>query len=348
MVDFVPIESIKHVAEASAIAEIQAFLTGEYSLSEIPFDRDLLSESFLDYIKHETTNTWDDPEYFIKEPETCYQEARLYVEREASNHLLDYQEKLKDHYPFQISGASRNILTRKENVSPVGLSYIWLKLYFLSAYGENYLQFEGTGSSGEKKRFLKVFEKIFEFLAIFAASGKCESKAAWVTGPSRSATDLLNIFNDICTYTGQGRVKDITDLQKNQRTTNDGRIDGIVITEANGNLEEDSEIYLVQATIQKSALKDKTVTNENIKFFNDFFAQQLSYSKSGMLVVPHKSNPLHKSECASGNCVYIPLERLFVYLGQASLEGNMGAIGTEFTSKYADFSSHSINCEVFN
>lgn len=334
VVAFIPIESVEDFQAASAIAELNAFIAGEFSLSELACERDLISQSYINYIKIHGTN-WDNKEYFEQEPETCFQEARLKIEGDIEQRLHRYQNDLKEHYPFEISGTRRNVLIKKDTLTPVGLAYVWLRFYELYKYNRNYVQF-----ADEEKKFKKAFEKIFEFLAIFAVAGKCQSTAAWVTGRSRSAGDYLAILEDICEYTKEGKLKNHSDLTPNQKTTNDGRVDGIVITEPHGSIKVDSQLYLIQATIQKSDIKSKTVTDTHRNFFNSFFLNELTFTKIGLLIIPHFEDPLHRDECKTANCDYIPLERIYGNMGDVSLAGKLMDIGNEFVAQYSNIETY--------
>lgn len=341
MAGFIPIESVCHTEEAAAIAELQAFLKKEFSLSEIRCERDLLKDSYIDFIRAEGTD-WDDKQYLYQEPETCFQQAREKVEKDASIKISEYEGALGKHYPFKISGSKKNILIKKDDVTPVGIGYMWLKLYMLSQSEGNYVQFE-NGKESEAISFSKAFEKVFEFIAAFAVAGRHASTALWITGQSRSVDSYLSVLKKICLHIEQGTVKSKEFLEPNQLSTNDGRIDAILVSEPGGRIQVDSELYLVQATTQKKDLKIKTVTSTNINFFNSFFIRQISFVKKGILVVPHAQNDHHAGECSTADCVYVPLDRIFYNLGLVNLTGNLIDIGTQFSKKYLDLQKDRIS-----
>ena len=337
MAQFYSIESIKHVEDASIIVELQCFLKGEFRIPELPFDRENLSASFIEHVR-ENGSDWDSPDYYIAEPEACFQEGRNLVEREVAIELEEFSSILKDHYPFTISGRNSQVITRKDEVSPVGLAYIWLRLYMLSVSKNHYLQFDDSAerdADKESKVFHTLFTKIFEYLSAFAVSGRYKGQT-WMTSKSRSSQDYLGILEQICQDIGHGQPKPHANLRANQRTTNDGRTDIVTVTMPDGNFQADSQLYLTQATIQKKDLKSKVVRSDNIDFFNDFFLEQIEYAKSGILIVPHVNNPFHQSECGSANCVYMHLGRIFEYLGIVEANDNFEIIGQEFMASYSD------------
>lgn len=328
---------MKHIEDASIIAELQCFLIGEFRIPELPFDRDILSQSFIEHVR-ENGSDWDVPEYYMAEPEACFQEGRTYVEREVAQTLLEFSSILKDHYPFMLSGNNSQVMKLKDEVSPVGLAYVWLRLYMLTVSQNNYIQFDDSSdhlTNRESNAFHTSFTKVFEYLSAFAVSGRYKG-TTWVTSKSRSASDYLAILGQVCAEIGQGVPKALENLRVNQRRTNDGRTDMVTITMPDGGFQADSELYLTQATIQKSDLKSKVVTQANIDFFNDFFLEQITFAKSGILIVPHINNPLHQSECGSANCVYMHLGRIFEYLGLVEANDNVSAIGREFSEAFSD------------
>jgi len=337
LAEFNSIESVNHTDEASIIAEIQCFLAGEFRLSEIPFERENLSESFIEFVR-DNGSGWDSPEYYMAEPETCFQEARLFTIRESAVILDEFSSILNGHYPFEFSGSNSQVMKRKDNITPVGLAYIWLRIYILSVSPNNYMQFDDSAEierNHESKIFHTKFTKVFEYLSAFAISGRF-GNATWMTAQSRSARDYLEILEGICTRVNQGRVKQYDDLAPNHKNTNDGRTDMITITMRDNDFQADSEIYLTQATIQKDNLKSKVVNTLNRDFFNGFFALQLTFAKTGVLVVPHKLNALLQSECGLANCVYMHLALIFDYLGDVAINDNLTAIGEEFAGNYSN------------
>lgn len=275
MASFNSIQSVEHLEDGAAIAELQCALAGEFRLAEMPFDRDLVSESFIEYV---TENGWDadDTEYFRAEPEACYQQAQLLVVSGIADKIRGSSELLGVHYPFDISNLDEGVLRIAQNPTAVGRAYLWLQVYLLRASKYNYLQFDRNDNdraNSEYHQFNGKFETVFEYLASFAVAGRYGS-AVWVTGRSRSAKDYLKLLQDICDTIGQGKLKTYDDLPAICKTTNDGRTDVIAITQPNGAFGASSEIYLTQATFQKGEIKNKTVKDDHAKFFNKFFFKE--------------------------------------------------------------------------
>jgi hypothetical protein len=341
LASFNSIQSVVHSEDAAAIAELQCALVGEIRFAEMPFDRDLLPESFVNFI---VENGWDseDPDYFRQEPEACYQQAQLLVIEGVTAQIVRSSQLLGDHYPFCISSLNEGVLRSKDNPTAVGRAYLWLQVYLLRASKNNYLQFDrkdNDRSNSEHHLFNGKFETVFEHLASFAVAGRYGS-AVWVTGRSRSAKDYLSLLQDVCDTIGEGKVKTYDDLAENCKTTNDGRTDVIAITRPNGSFGANSEIYLTQATFQKSDIKDKTVKTDHITFFNNFFAKNIPYAKRGILVVPHRYSALHEAECELSNCTYFHLDVLLENLGKTDLTYKIEGSATEFNETFGNLSDH--------
>lgn len=333
---------MQHIEEAAAIAELQCLISGEFRFAEIPFDRDLLPDSFVEYISEHGIDA-EEPDYFRAEQEACYQQAQLLVVEGMTEQIRGSALLLGDHYPFDISSIDDGVLKARENPSVVGRAYLWLQVYLLRASNHNYLQFERNNAdqaNSEHHQFNGKFETVFEYLASFAVAGRYGS-AVWVTGRSRSARDYLVLLQDICDTIDIGRVKTYEELPENCRTTNDGRTDVIAITRPHRNgYADNSEIYLTQATFQKNNIKDKTVKAEHITFFNNFFAQNIPYAKRGILVVPHRHNALHAAECELSNCTYFHLEVLLENLGKADISYRLEPVARAFDEAFGNLEEH--------
>lgn len=331
MADFNSVESVLHCQEAATILEVQAFLYGEYRLAELPLDRDLISESYIEYVQ-KRGELWDDPDYLRKEPETCFGEAQAYLLENARGHLKTSSENLGDHYPFDNSKLESGVIYRKENVTAIGTAYIWLKLFLLSRSDNNYLQLTGNL---EAKKFNKEFQKVFEYLAIFAVSGKYRG-VSWMSAPIRGAAQFLVLLEEICGELGHGTVKALDQLTAHQLSTNDGRIDAVHITQFQSSYRSDSEIYLMQATTQKKNLRDKVVKFGNARFFDDFFIQKLNQAKHGILVVPYEHQDILSNDCAIDNCIYFPLPSILNHLGSVELTGRLASYAGQFSEKFSN------------
>ncbi|MEL7691910.1 hypothetical protein [Citromicrobium bathyomarinum] len=341
MASFNSIQSVSHAEESAAIAELQCALSGEFRLAEMPFDRDLLSESFMDFIV-ENGQDAEDLDYYRAEPEACYQQAQLLIVEGMAEEIRRSSQILGDHYPFDISALDDGVIRTVDQPTAVGQSYLWLRIYLLRASQNNYIQFDRNNhdrANSEHHQFDRKFETVFEYLASFAVAGQYGS-AVWVTGRSRRAEDYLMLLKDICDTIGQGKVKKYEDLPENCKTTNDGRSDVIAITRPNGGFGDNSEIYLTQATFQKGNIKDKTLKGEHFTFFNNFFQKNIAYAKRGILVVPHRYNPLHASECELSNCTYFHLDVLLENLGKAGLTFKLKKAGDEFSDAFGKLGDH--------
>ena len=332
---------MQHSEEAAAIAELQCLIAGEFRFAEMPFDRDLLPESFIEHLNENEPDA-EEPDYFRVEPEACYQQAQLVVVEGMAEQIRRSHVLLADHYPFDISSIDDGVLRAKEDPSVVGRAYLWLQVYLLRASKHNYLQFGRNNddrANSEHHQFNGKFETVFEYLASFAVAGRYGS-AVWVTGRSRSARDYLDLLQNICDTIGKGKVKAHQDLPANCQTTNDGRTDVIAITRPNGGYGDNSEVYLAQATFQASNIKDKTVKVDHINFFNKFFAQNIPYAKRGILVVPHPHNLLHAEECELSNCTYFPLNVMLENLGRAVLSDKLEAVADAFDETFGNLQEH--------
>lgn len=347
MIAFNSLEAVALKDESAAIAELQAAISGSFRLSELHFDRDLISEDYREFVRIRG-GPWDDPDYLAREPETCFGLAVGHLTGEAQSVLQQMAELLGDHYPFEAEGLSRGMLNLKDNPTPVGISYLWLRLYVLTKSKADIVQFDDAAhrrADRESSRFERIFAKVFEYIALFAVAGKYQGES-WITAPIRSAADYLELLSHICVFVGHGGVKEYERLAANERVTNDGRNDVIHITLNEGVVAADAQLYLVQATIQKSDLKVKVVTDAHRTFFNNFFNERLRMPKHGVLAVPHEETDLIQAECELQNCVYMPLSRLIPNLGRANLDGNNEVIGTSFNATYSTLTDH-LQVQVF-
>jgi hypothetical protein len=338
---FNSIQSVQHIQEAAAVCEVQCALAGEFRLAELPLDRDLLSESFVEYVR---ANEWGDtdPEYFEQEPEACFQQASLMVVEGVAEQIRLSGDLLAGHFPFDLSSIDDGVIRLKEQQSEVGRAYLWLQVYLLRTSKHNYAQFERNDDNltdCESHQFNLRFEKAFEYLAAFAVAGRYGS-AVWITGRSRSAKTYLTMLKDICRTIGQGKVKSYGQLSPACKATNDGRADIVAITRPNGGFGPNSELYLGQATYQKADLAGKTVKNDNVTFFNKFFSQPIPYAKHGVLIVPHPYNVRHEEECENSNCIYFPLNVLLENLGKADLSFKIEEACAAFGQAVGDLTDH--------
>lgn len=341
MVDFISLETVDLGDEAAAIAEIQAANSGSFRLSELHFDRDLISEDYREFIRRRG-EPWDDPDYLAREPETCFNLAVSHLTDNAISVIRRMAEVLGDHYPFRKEELVTGNLILKEEPTPIGIAYLWLRLYLLTKSPANITQFDDTAprrSERESAKFEAIFAKVFEYIALFAVSGKYQGES-WITAPLRSATDYLELLSLICDFVGHGTVKQLEQLAANELRTNDGRNDVIHLTLSEGNVAVDAQLYLVQATIQKDNLKQKVVTSVHTTFFNNFFLHRLNMPKHGVLVVPHIETELMQTECELNNCVYLPITRIIPNLGKVVLTGNDQAISIDFSATYSNLSAH--------
>lgn len=341
MASFNSVQSVAHAQDAASIVEIQCALLGEFRLAELPFDRELLCESFTTHLSENQTD-WDSPDYYEAEPEACYQHAQLMAVDLITAEIEKNAAQLADHYPFDLADLQSGVLRLVENPTSVGRAYLWLKVYLLRLSDNDYLQFDRKNDdqkNSEYHQFDRKFQTVFEHLASFAVAGQY-GPAIWLSGRSRSAENYLEILQDICETIEHGKVKSVEDLPENNKTTNDGRADGICITRPDGAFSTNSQLYLMQATFQKSAIQNKTVSNVNVTFFNDFFVNQVKYAKTGILVVPHRYSALHEDECRTANCVYFHLDILLQNLGKADLSYKLLENTVPFDEAFAALQDH--------
>ncbi|MEP3422934.1 MAG: hypothetical protein ABJN35_14440 [Erythrobacter sp.] len=341
MASFNSVQSVAHASDAASIAEIQCAILGEFRLAEMPFDREPLCDSFIASVSENSTD-WDSPEYYEQEPEACYQHAQLMAADLMAAEIERNAALLAEHYPFDVSDLSQGVIKLREHQTSVGRAYLWLKVYLLRLSPNDYIQFDRKNDdrkNSEYHQFDKKFESVFEHLAGFAVSGQF-GPALWLSGRSRSAEAYMAVLQDICDTIEHGTLKAFDDLPENNKKTNDGRADGICITRPEGAFSTNSQLYLVQATYQKTKLQDKTVTNVNVTFFNDFFNQQVKYAKQGILVVPHEFSPLLEDECRTANCVYFHLETLLQNLGKTDLSFKLLEHTAPFEEHYAKLEDH--------
>lgn len=305
MAEFIPIVSITDVSEATSVVELICAISGEVRLRELKVDEHLIRDSYIEFIRTSEAD-WDDVDYLTQESEACLTRAVDYLVHEISAELRSRAEAIGAQYPLCLREIDDEVVRLRATGDSMCVAYFWLIWIKLEQTGKNYLQYskrEGQEGGTEKDRLMSNFYLVFEYISVIAAAGFYDG-SAWITAKCRSPKDVLAILKKVAKAVGNGQVKRLAQLRKNQKTTNDGRVDGIIVTRKRGAITKSSQIYLLQATAMKSDLKQKVVTQETIRFFDDFFVKKIRQAKHGILAVPHQYDDLVADECGSANCIY--------------------------------------------
>lgn len=292
-----PISSVAHEEDIFGVVEAIALLTGECYVDDMRWDEDSLLESFLE--------TLEDPEMrldYEAEPAAGLQLAKDQVIAQLREKIEQRHTELGSHSPFEWDFGRELLLRRKRRVSPVGIAYGWLSIFTLLQSDNDYLAFDP-----DPKGFLSAFDKVFEAVACYAVAGRRPS-ALWYLGEVKSARTLLERLTALTEFCGSGQVKAWNQLTSYEKRANDGGVDVIAVSSQTGVVDPDSEIYLVGATIQQTARRNKAVGQSSITRIRRYLLQQINLPFMGVMAVPFPFSELDAAICGDANCVYIPRE----------------------------------------
>lgn len=303
--DFHPISSVQHADDMLGIAELIAVFEGECFVDDLEWDEDQLLLSFLE--------TVDDPATkadYEAEPATGIQLAKDTAVRTIQELIEHRHGGLGISSPFTWDFGSELLLRRKDAISAVGLAYIWLSVFWMLISSNSYLVVTPSPRS-----FFRAFEEVFEATCAFVLAGRRES-AIWYLGDSRSAQELVRRLSGFVHFCGTGQAKAYTQLTARQRRSNDGGIDVLAVTTADGTVSADSEIYLLGATIQAGQRRSKIIGANQITRFRNYFAQHPHLPMWGVFAVPFAYSALDAELCGEQNCVYISRDAVLGHLGR--------------------------------
>ncbi len=329
MVEILAVASVRHAEEFASLIEIVCSYQQEVRLSEWPFDDDELRSSYLEVLS-EDINSASELEYNQLEPNACLDNARRHLIEGALEIIQDRAKTLGVNYPLDLSKSGKHIVSLLPNLNACSQSYLWLRAYILIHSKSDYFQFESQ--KVETKKFEKKFEKVFEFLSAFAALGHFNECEVWHTASSRSVKKyFLPLLDEIAKKTHHKcTIKKYDELTPKNKAANEGGVDAIAMTKPNGDFCTTSELYLLQATIQKTALSSKVVNANTFKLFDNFFADQIKYPKKGILAVPAEYSDINEENCANAENLYFHRDEILKSIGKAAPADDVNGIADDY------------------
>lgn len=294
--------------------EIIAGISGNCTLEDLPIDEEQLLNQMLD--EAEAFGIETEVENLREEGMAGKQLAREKFGNLVSEILEDRKNRLNDGYPFDLEFGREPGLVRHEieNIAPVYAAAFTLTLFLL-------LEDQEIVQTSEQDRdeFRMKFGKLFELISAYALLAMVEG-IVWWTGYSRSRQCFLSQLNRLANRVGYGEVKSEGKLEANQVHVNDGGVDAIAVSTHKGVVESDVVCYLLGATYQRSARKNKIVGEPGIGRLKGFFDNVPTVAFQGILSVPYSRMDVEAQDCRDQNCVYFP---------QAVIERNLGIVSTK-------------------
>jgi hypothetical protein len=301
--DIEPISSFDHTEEILGVVEIVALFNGECYLADLQWDSDQLLASYLPALSDAT----------VRADYEAENAAGIQAAKDAAIGLLqDLIEQrhgnLATNTPFTWDFSNELLLKKKRVIPAAGLAYLWLSLFWNINSRNSYLVM-----TPDKATFLSAFDTIFEAMCALVLAGRRES-AVWYLGNSRSAAELLRRLGSFVDFCGSGQVKGYASLTRTQRRSNDGGVDVLAVTTANGSAGQDSEIYLLGATIQATNRLQKVIGANQKARFRGYLLQPPHAPFTGVLAVPFEYSELDAEHCAEQDCLYFSKRSFLDYL----------------------------------
>ena len=311
-ISFAPLTSFQYVALAACILEVKALATGFALFDDLDIDQDTLLEEVA-----------GNPEDFGLELEADYLReeefgAKALVLDRFRNRVGSELERrargLGPAYWFILGddGAVTIELKPLAQRSAIGLAAMWMSLFDL---------IEATDicqSSREDLRWFRdEFESVFEVVSALSLSAMVEG-ASWWSGRSRGHQRFLMQLNSLAQFLQSGNVKVAEELEANQIGVNDGGIDAIAVSTADGRVRPDAQILLLGATIQRGNRRHKMIGVDQINRFRNFFNRRPFAACSGIMSIPYDGSEAEQQDCRDRNCVFMPRQ---------VIEENLGSVG---------------------
>ncbi|WP_147393241.1 hypothetical protein [Oceaniradius stylonematis] len=282
-----------------AIAEIMAVCLGECGIEDIPCDNDELAKNYAN------SRPKDQRLGYLEEPQLARKEALDNIEGSIRILAESRAEQLGRWYPFVVAPRDGVLLARKaglrENVE--GTCYLCMQLHLL--YSADRIEFGMLPGGREEKPhldFTQPFQKLFEIIAGIAIANETGGLPI-LLGESRSTKrQLLARLSSVCRCAERGAAKAFDQLNLNQRQSNDGGIDAVILKKKEDELQE---TILVGATIQKSHLRKKMVDPQAIHRFRGFLIDGDALSPyRGFFAHPMPYDIGRRGLCGETNCRY--------------------------------------------
>lgn len=287
-----PIASI----EALACWELAAFFIGSASIEDVPLDRDIASDWYI-----ENLVLPEERADYRAEQQLAEDEMLDYFSSELASMARQRIDILGENYPFSLDGSGSLVRVKQSQVSFISVSYIILQFY--RALRANLIEIDGANNEdirNKKQKFNRIFYNLLEYIAGLTVSGK-QSGVPFMLSDCRSAERLHRILSIICKKIGSGRVRRFDDWGRQHRETNDGKVDCLVYVGDPQN-SGSAHIELVSATAQESNIDIKIMGRDKLEFFSGFFAEKPAAFR-GALVRPQDADELTLEKCKNENCL---------------------------------------------
>lgn len=295
-----------------AWAEIWAFISGQFSVSDLELDKEVILKDLSSLFPGE------DIVELAKEPgiawERTLEEFEYRIVEEAKRVVAD----LPFRYPFSLKPESGIILRSQDGAGVFGAWYLAMQLERLYRY-KLATFWDDAGTKESSDQFLFHFRRIFESISAIAVANK-KGGVPILLGESRSVEhSLLPALAEVCAVVGAGEPKTMDQLNDIQKQANDAGIDAIVICR------DEKQVFdcvVVGATTQQGALRSKVVDVSRRNRLNNYFLDYTALGpQSGVLT---HSNPFDDGTyaiCNESQCSYLARETILQNLRECRVRG---------------------------
>ncbi len=313
-IEFSPVVSHENIEEISVVAECIAWFNGIFTLEDLEWDDDQLASN---YATAQTANGLY--EYYIEERNIAVDEAKEQITSDLIKLLTARHNDLGRHSPFSIEIDDTLVLRRKaeKDLTSPGIAYIFMSLFYLYDSENNLISLVGEYDERfYQRQFSRQFAKLFEIISAYALSGRGEIRTQRL-GDSRSSKELLVRLAEFAQFCGSGETRTENQLLASQIGANDGGVDVLGIQTLNGIATNDSQIFLVGATIQQDQRRNKIMGDQQIQRFRGFFTTFPNAAVTGVMAVPFPASIAESETCNSANCIYMARNDILARLGTA-------------------------------
>lgn len=306
-----PVDTIPEDEVLLAWAEVWAFATGSFAISDLALDKEVvLADLGAIFPDEDTRDLAAEPGFAW---ERVLEELQLRIIAAAER----AREDLSFKYPFKVQSEEGIVLSFDASSNDL-FSACYIAMQLESLFRNKLVSFWNLGGRSEdSKNFLREFRRVFEVISAVAVANFKHGIPVLV-GESRSVEKaLLPAISEVCELIGKGVPKTMEQLNQKQKDANDGGIDVFVIFKDE---QQVFECVMVGATTQQSSLRTKVMdqmTRERVS--NYFVDRTILGPQSGMLT---HSNPYDDGDyniCTEGNCAYLPREKILKHFYDCNL-----------------------------
>lgn len=299
-----PFDTPKVNSNSLACLELLAFFAGKAKPSELELDDDQATEWYIEHIVPET-----DREAYSKEFRTAGDEMTEWFSRGLQDMVRERIAAMGPNYPFALESTGEITLKTMQELSPVSLCYIALQFHrVLTNELIDVLGADEAGIAAQEREFLTYFADLFEYIAGYAVSGK-EPGIPYMTSHCRSANALHGVLVAACRRIGGGVVRPVDQWGLEQLETNDGKVDCIVHAHGPG-VPGNARLFLVGASLQKTAIEGKIMDPNKLNFFGGFFQNRPAVFQ-GVLVRPQDETALTRNKCIERSCLLYSYDEIW-------------------------------------